>query len=124
MKGVRLKWVRWQRDTPNSLWQLDHTEEFDGTLRLVVEDDCSRYCLAVRHYKQLTTRKVTKLLDELIETYGKPGQILTDNSSIYQLQFDKWCREQGIDHIKTRVNKPTTVGKVEKLHDTLQPRGS
>ncbi|MBU4266028.1 MAG: DDE-type integrase/transposase/recombinase [Candidatus Altiarchaeales archaeon] len=118
MKGVKLKWVRWQRDTPNSLWQMDHTEENDRTLRFVVEDDCSRYCLAVKHYKRISTKHITKLLDRLIETYGKPRQILTDNGSIYQLQFDKWCKEQRIDHIKTKINKPTTVGKVEKLHDT------
>lgn len=118
MKGVKLKWVRWQRDTPNSLWQMDHTEENDRTLRFVVEDDCSRYCLAVMHYRRINTKRITELLNNLIETYGKPRQILTDNGSIYQLQFDKWCIEQGIEHIKTKINKPTTVGKVEKLHDT------
>jgi len=25
-KGKRKKWVRWQREHPNSLWQIDHTE--------------------------------------------------------------------------------------------------
>lgn len=118
MKGVRLRWVRWQRDTPNSLWQLDHTEEYDKRIRLNIEDDCSRYLLAVRHYKNLTTRHVKQLLDELIQTYGKPKQILTDNGAIYKEQFDRWCRKHKIEHIKTRINKPTTVGKVEKLHDT------
>ena len=118
MKGIRLKWVRWQRDTPNSLWQMDHTEEYDNTIRLNVEDDCSRYLLAVKHYQQLTTNHVKKLLDELIQTYGKPNQILTDNGAIYQKQFDKWCRKHDIEHIRTRVNKPTTTGKVEKTHDT------
>ena len=118
MKGVRLKWVRWQRDTPNSLWQMDHTEEFDKTLRLNVEDDCSRYLLSIRRYPQLTTKHVTRLLDELIQTYGTPRQILTDNGAIYQKQFDKWCRKHGIEHIRSRINKPTTTGKVEKTHDT------
>jgi putative transposase len=118
MKGERLKWVRWQRSVPNDLWQLDHTEEEDGTLRLAVIDDCSRYCLAVRHYESITTEEVTKLLDELATAYGKPKQILTDNGSIYQEQFDKWCSKKKIEHIRTKVNKPTTVGKVEKIHDT------
>lgn len=117
MEGQRLKYCRWQRHTPNSLWQLDHTEEEDGTIRLPVEDDCSRYCLALEHWDSITTARVTKLLDRLISTYGKPRQILTDNGAIYQKQFDKWCKKRGIEHIRSGINKPTTVGKVEKLHD-------
>jgi len=118
MKGMRLKWVRWQRDTPNSLWQMDHTEEFDKTLRLVVEDDCSRFCLGILHTKRLATKDATAFLGRIIATYGKPRQILTDHGAIYQKEFDKWCKRRGIEHIMGRVNKPTTCGKVEKLHDT------
>jgi putative transposase len=117
IKGQRLKYCRWQRQTPNSLWQLDHTEEVDGTIRLPVEDDCSRYCLALEHWSNISTVKVTRLLDGLISRYGKPRQILTDNGSIYQKEFDKWCGKRGIEHIRSGVNKPTTVGKIEKLHD-------
>jgi len=117
IKGQRLKYCRWQRDTPNSLWQLDHTEETDGTIRLPVEDDCSRYCLAIVHWKRISTTKITKLLDELIERYGKPRQILTDNASLYGKEFDLWCGRRHIEHIHAGLNKPTTMGKVEKIHD-------
>lgn len=118
-KGKRLKWIRWQRDAPNSLWQADHTEEQDGRIRLNVEDDCSRYLLATRYFDALTTRAVCDLLDELISFYGRPRQILTDNSSIYREEFDRWCSRRGIEHAKGRINKPTTTGKVEKSHDTF-----
>lgn len=117
IEGKRLKYCRWQRHTPNSLWQLDHTEEADGTIRLPVEDDCSRYCLTVEHWDKISTTKITKLLDKLITKYGKPRQILTDNGAIYQKQFDLWCGRRKIEHIRSGINKPTTVGKVEKLHD-------
>ncbi len=120
MKGQRLKWVRWQRDTPNSLWQMDHTEEDDGGIRLPVLDDCSRYLLAIVHWDTITTGMVTELLDELIRVYGAPRQILTDNGAIYRRKFDRWCRRRKIMHIRSGINKPTTVGKVEKLHDTYQ----
>jgi len=119
-KGQRLKWIRWQRDTPNSLWQMDHTEEDDGRIRLPVIDDCSRYLLALVHGDTITTKMVTQLLDELVQFYGAPNQILTDNGAVYRRKFDRWCRRRGIEHIKTGINKPTTVGKVEKLHDTYQ----
>lgn len=117
LKGQRLKYCRWQRAAPNSLWQLDHTEEADGTIRLPVEDDCSRYCLALERWERISTARITKLLDRLIAWYGKPRQVLTDNGSIYQREFDKWCKKRGIEHIRSGINKPTTVGKVEKLHD-------
>lgn len=120
MKGKKLKWVRWERDTPNSLWQMDHTDEPDGTLRLVVEDDCSRFCLGILRRKSLTTHVITEFLDAVIAVYGKPRQILTDHGAVYQKQFDKWCRYRGIEHIRSRVNKPTTCGKVERLHWTYE----
>lgn len=117
MKGQRLKYCRWQRDTPNSLWQLDHTEETDGTIRLPIMDDCSRYCFGIFHWPNITTKQITKALDQLIKKYGKPNQILTDNGAIYQKQFDLWCGRRHIEHIHSHINKPTTCGKVEKIHD-------
>ena len=125
MKGKRLKYVRWQRLAPNSLWQMDWTEEYDKAIRFVVEDDCSRYCLALEHWPKVSTRKVTALLDKLVAKYGKPRQVLTDNHGVFggtggtSNQFDKWCKKRGIEHIRCGVNKPTTLGKVEKLHDTF-----
>lgn len=119
MAGKRLKWVRWQRSVPNGLWQLDHTEEDDGTLRLPIVDDCSRYCLAIRHYDgSLKMEDVITLLDEITAAFGTPRHILTDNGSIYQRGFDIWCRRRGIEHIRSGINKSTTVGKAEKFHDT------
>jgi transposase InsO family protein len=117
MKGKKLKYCRWQRDTPNSLWQLDHTEETDGTIRLPVIDDCSQYCFGIFHWPTITTKQITKTLDQLTKKYSKPNQILTDNGAIYQKQFDKWCNKKGIEHIHSHINKPTTCGKVEKIHD-------
>ena len=46
-RGKRIKWVRWQRKHPNSLWQIDHTDEMEpaNCYTLSVLDDCSRYSL-------------------------------------------------------------------------------
>lgn len=125
-RGKRIKWVRWQRDHPNSLWQIDHTDEqekFD-CYTLSVLDDCSRYSLALVPLKHVTTSVVTHILDDLIKKYGPPKQILTDNGSAYGLnskrsKFDRWCRRRGIHHIRTKVHSPTTNGKVERLFKTM-----
>ena len=125
-KGKQKKWIRWQRKHPNSLWQIDHTDEqelFD-CYTLSVLDDCSRYSLALVKLNRVTTNTVTQILDELIKKHGKPRQILTDNGSAYGLKsrhskFDRWCRRRGIDHIRTRIHSPTTNGKVERLFKTM-----
>ena len=45
MEGIKLKWIRFERDTPDSMWRIDGTELADGTWLVLVEDDCSRYCV-------------------------------------------------------------------------------
>ena len=125
-KKKRIKYIRWQRKHPNSLWQIDHSDQkVDGKWVLSVMDDCSRYSLAMVAMSSVTTSAVTRVLDRLIKKYGKPKQILSDNGSAYGLKskhskFDRWCRRRGIAHIRTAVHSPTTSGKVERLFQTLK----
>lgn len=125
-KGKRVKWVRWQRKHPNSLWQIDHTDEQElfNCYTLSVLDDCSRYSIALVKLKHVTTAVVTHVLDQLIKQHGTPKQILTDNGSAYgaknkHSKFDIWCRRRGIHHIRTKVHSPTTNGKVERLFKSM-----
>jgi len=126
LRGQRINWVRWQRDHPNSLWQIDHTDEQDkfNCYTFSVIDDCSRYNLANVKLNSVTTNVVTHILDELIKKHGKPREILTDNGGAYGLnskhsKFDRWCKRRGIKHIRTKIHSPTTNGKVERLFKTM-----
>jgi len=125
-KGKQKKWIRWQREHPNSLWQIDHTDEQDkfNCYTLSVMDDCSRFSLAILKLNSVTTDIVTNILDKLIKTHGKPREILTDNGGAYGLnsknsRFDRWCKRRGIRHIRTKIHSPTTTGKVERLFKTM-----
>lgn len=125
-RGKRIKWVRWQRKHPNSLWQIDHTDEQNrfNCYTLSVVDDCSRYSLALVKLNSVTTNVVTHILDGLIEIHGTPREILTDNGGAYGLnsnhsKFDRWCKRRGIRHIRTKIHSPTTNGKVERLFKTM-----
>jgi len=125
-KGKRVNWVRWQRQHPNSLWQIDHTDEQDNgnCYTLSILDDCSRYSIDLVKLKQVTTNNVIHILETLIKKHGKPKQILTDNGGAYGLnskhsKFDIWCRRKGIQHIRTKIHSPTTNGKVERLFKTM-----
>lgn len=122
----RIKYIRWQRDHPNSLWQIDHTDEQEEghCYTLSVIDDCSRYSLALVKLKNITTDEVLRVLNQLIKTHGKPKQILSDNGNVYGLtsedsKFDIWCRRNGIKHIRSAIHSPTTTGKVERLFQTM-----
>lgn len=126
IKGKQKKWIRWQRKHPDSLWQIDHTDEQNkfNCYTLSVVDDCSMYSLALVKLNRVTTNVVTHILDELIKKNGKPREILTDNGGAYGLnskhsKFDVWCRKRGIKHIRTRIHSPTTNGKVERLFKTM-----
>ena len=125
-KRKRIKYIRWQREHPNSLWQIDHTDEQEKgyCYTLSVIDDCSRYSLALTQLKNITTEEVIKVLDRLIKIHGKPREILSDNGNVYGLtsedsKFDIWCRRNGIKHIRSAIHSPTTTGKVERLFQTL-----
>lgn len=124
MEGIKLKWVRFERDNPNSMWQLDGTETGDDSWILPIEDDCSRYCLLVEKISHMTTENVILLLEKAIAMHGKPREILTDNGSEFggtskDSEFDKWCNKQVIKHIRSGVHKPQTVGKISAIQQTI-----
>jgi transposase InsO family protein len=122
----RIKYIRWQRKNPNSLWQIDHSDQkIKGKWLISVIDDCSRYSLGLFAVNRVTTEVVTRLLDELIKKHGKPREILSDNGSAYGLKskhskFDRWCKRLGIKHIRSAIHSPTTCGKVERLFQTFK----
>ena len=121
----RLKYIRWQREHPNSLWQMDISDQkIKDKYCFAVIDDCSRYCIGLIDLNRVTTAVVTKILDDLIKIHGKPREILTDNGSAFGLRskhskFDRWCRKRCIKHIRTAIHSPTTTGKIERFFQTL-----
>ena len=117
----RLKYIRWQRKNPNSLWQMDVSDQkIKDKYCFAVIDDCSRYCIGLIDLNRVTTNVVTQILDELGRVHGYPREILTDNGSVFGLRskhskFDRWCRKRGIKHIRTAIHSPTTTGKIERF---------
>ena len=124
-RGKRAKYIRFQRKHSNSLWHIDDSEFGEKGKIIAVIDDCSRYCLGILHVMSVRTPIVTKFLDELIQKFGSPREIISDNGSPYggkskSSKFDRWCRKRAIKHIRTRVKRPQTNGKVERLFQTIK----
>jgi transposase InsO family protein len=121
----RIKYIRWQRKHPNSLWQMDTSDQkIEGKYCFAVIDDCSRYCIGLFALNSVSTNITIQILDTLFKIHGKPREILTDNGSIFGLKskhskFDRALNRRGIKHIRTAIHSPTTSGKIERFFQTL-----
>ena len=121
----RIKYIRWQREHTNSLWQMDTSDQkIEGKYCFAVIDDCSRYNLGLFALNRVSTKVIIHLLDTLFKTHGKPREILTDNGNVFGLKskhskFDRALNRRGIKHIRTAIHSPTTSGKIERFFQTL-----
>jgi transposase InsO family protein len=132
----RKDYRRWERGTAMELWQLDVTASAfvtGGTEVKIVTgiDDHSRFCVLATAAMRATARPVCQAFVDAMGVYGIPGEVLTDNTKVFtgrfhkpgvpvEVLFDKICREKGITHRLTKIHSPTTTGKIERLHQTLQ----
>lgn len=122
---------RFEAPGPNDLWQLDIKGWF--TIRgqgrvypVTLVDDHSRYLLALKAWSRETSVNVQETLLAALEEYGCPRVILTDNGPQFRhpsgwglTRLSVWLVKLGIRHIHSAKRRPTTLGKLERLHRTL-----
>ena len=64
-----------------------------------------------------------ELLEDIVWTYGKPLEIITDNGEEFRSQeFQAVLKRYGIHHNRTSPGHPQTNGKVERLNHELIER--
>ena len=134
-KRRRQDYKRWQREEPMQLWQMDITGSVflaDGTeLKLISGiDDHSRFCVIAAVARRATARAVCRAFIAAMRAYGIPDEVLTDNGKQFtgrfgkprpaEVLFERICRKNGIKQLLTKPYSPTTTGKVERWHQTLQ----
>ena len=134
-KRRRQDYKRWQREEPMQLWQMDITGSVflaGGTeLKLISGiDDHSRFCVIAAVARRATARAVCRAFIAAMRAYGIPDEVLTDNGKQFtgrfgkprpaEVLFERICRKNGIKQLLTKPYSPTTTGKVERWHQTLQ----
>jgi transposase InsO family protein len=134
-KRRRQDYKRWQREEPMQLWQLDVTASLflaSGRECKVITgvDDHSRFCVLAAVVLRATGRAVCSAFLAAMVVYGIPDEVLTDNGKQFtgrfgkprpaEVLFERICRKNGITQRLTRPRSPTTTGKIERLHQTLQ----
>jgi hypothetical protein len=82
-KRPKDSYVRWERDEPMALWQLDIVGGAflaDGTEAKIVTgvDDHSRYCVIASVVARATGRAVCLAFAAALQRFGVPGEVLSD----------------------------------------------
>ena len=120
--------ARFERSTPNALWQVDFKGPVEVDRRklmpLSVIDDHSRYCLAYRPCADVTMDSAWAVLWDVFGDVGLPEQILADNAFNTMgtarpagiSAFDAKLVRLGIRPSHGRPYHPQTQGKVERLN--------
>jgi transposase InsO family protein len=122
---------RFERKQPNELWQMDFKgpQGFNkGSGPLSIQDDFSRYLLALRRLSSNTTRHVKAVLQATFEACGLPEYLLLDHGKPWYdtvnrwgwTELTVWILRQGVRITFSRVRHPQTQGKIERMHGALQ----
>lgn len=122
---------RFERDRPNSLWQMDFKGDFalGGGGRcypLSVLDDHSRYAVGLSSCPDQRHGTVQRALIAVFRRHGLPEEILVDHGSPWghapetcATQLVVWLWRLDIRVCHGRPYHPQTRGKCERFHRTL-----
>jgi len=124
-------WKRFERATPNELWQMDFKGHFatDGSRchPFTMIDDHSRYALALQACADERMETVRERLIRTFKTYGLPQAILADNGSPWgsaghdsHTELSVWLMRMNVRLLHGRPHHPQTQGKEERFHRTLK----
>jgi transposase InsO family protein len=121
---------RFERSSTNELWQSDAKgffiiKDWGKIFPLSTVDDYSRFLIVCQPLPFERTDYILENLEKSFDLYGKPQYLMTDNGCWFVhwtgalTRVQMFLRERGIEHIHTGVRHPTTIGKVERFHRTL-----
>jgi transposase InsO family protein len=128
----RQKLIRFERENPNDLWQMDFKGKFQLLTKqscypLTIIDDHSRFSLSIKACANEQYLTAKKQLIHVFETYGLPNQINVDNGNPWgnskllpHTTLTVWLMRLGIKVTHSRPRHPQTNGKCERFHRTLK----
>jgi transposase InsO family protein len=121
---------RFERATPNQLWQSDITSLVlprpgSRVYLTVFLDDHSRYVVSWALSSAQRGELVIEALRDGVARFGKPVEVLTDQGRQYfawrgKSDFQRELKKLGIAHVVSRSHHPETLGKCERLWETVQ----
>ncbi|MBA4045030.1 MAG: IS3 family transposase [Erythrobacter sp.] len=110
---------------PNQRWSLDFVHDQIASGRrfrvLNVVDDVTRECLAAVPDTSISGHRVVRELTRLISERGKPGMIVSDNSTeLTSNAVLAWCGQIGVEWHYIAPGKPMQNGYVESFNGRMR----
>jgi putative transposase len=111
--------------TPNERWSMDFVFDtlVDGRpmRMLVVVDDCTRECLAIEVGGVVTSERVVRVLDRLVEQRSLPKSIVVDNGPEFTaVRTLRWSAQRNVVLDFIQPGKPTQNAYVESFNGRLR----
>jgi putative transposase len=109
----------------NEIWALDFMADalYGGrpfrTLNVI--DEGNREVLGIEIATSIPARRVIRVMEQLIEIYGKPLALRLDNGSeLTSTVFTEWCAEQQIELRFIQPGKPDQNAFIERFNKTYR----
>jgi transposase InsO family protein len=122
--------LRFEASHPGQLYQMDITYVYISGIPVlylvVIIDDYSRFCVAADLCSDQRGTTLIEVLHNACVTHGKPVKVLTDQGrgfytwSMERTVFQKYLDDMRIEHIVSDPHSPQTLGKVERLIQTIK----
>ena len=121
-KSKRGTVILYAKGYPGEEVQMDTTEPLgkSGPTLMSAVDDFSRFGMADCYYGN-TSKQAGEFLKRIISSAPFPiTAVRVDNGSEFKGKFITTCKKLGIRIIRNPVRHPTSNGKVERLHRTIE----
>ncbi len=118
---ARVKQPLQQQKEVNKIWSMDFmSDSMTGNRKFRtfnVIDDCTREVLAIEIDTSISSKRVIRTLDRLIEANGKPVTVRVDNGPEFTSKdFELWAREKGICIQYIQPGRPMQNGYIERFN--------
>ena len=114
-------------DKINEGWAVDFLSDWivgpgQEKVRIInIIDECSRKALWTQAHHSITAKKLTEVLNKVVQWRGRPSYIRCDNGPEFiSEQLRQWADENGVDVRFTQPGKPSQNGLIERLNGTLR----
>jgi len=114
-----------QLERADQEWSMDFVMDGLATGRalrvLTVVDSYTRECLAMEVDSCLSSRRVTRALEWIIQQRGTPDSVRCDNGPEFTSRhFLAWCEDRKIGLIHIQPGRPMQNGRVESFNGRLR----
>lgn len=111
-------------DAPLDTYHIDHLGPMVATCKqykylFVVVDAFSKF-VWIYPTKTTNAKEVLDKMNFQQQTFGNPRRIVSDKGAAFTSEnFEKYCEEEKIEHIKTTTGMPRANGQVERINRAI-----